>query len=105
MGQLPLRSGPHPQVSYRARGDGGGVAGFARVFGDGVFQAHLGLLAVDEGWRGRGVGRGLVEEAFARVGAGRMDLKASDESLDFYRSFGHREQAGFRIYLGGEEKG
>ncbi len=85
--------------------DTGGVVGFAQVFGDGVFQAHLGLLAVDGGWRRGGVGRGLVEEAFARVGAGRMDLIASDESLDFYRSFRHREQAGFRIYPGREEMG
>ena len=27
------------------------VVGFAQVFGDGVFQAHFGLLAVDERWR------------------------------------------------------
>ena len=80
----------------------GGVVGFAQVFSDGVFQAHLGLLAVDEGWRRGGVGRGLVEEAFARVGAERMDLIASDESLAFYRSFKHREQAGFRLYAGRE---
>ena len=82
--------------------DTGGVVGFAQVFDDGVFQAHPGLLAVDEGRRRRGVGRGLVEEAFTRVGAGRMDLIASDESLAFYRSFRHREQAGFRIYAGRE---
>ncbi|CAA9471336.1 MAG: hypothetical protein AVDCRST_MAG02-3752 [uncultured Rubrobacteraceae bacterium] len=82
--------------------DPGEVAGFGQVFGDGVFQAHLGLLAVDEKWRRRGVGRGLVDEAFARLGAGRMDLIASDESLDFYRSLRHREQVGFRIYPGTE---
>ena len=80
----------------------GEVVGFAQVFSDGVFQAHLGLLAVDEGWHRRGVGRGLVEEAFARVGAERMDLIASVESLAFYRSFKHREQAGFRLYAGRE---
>jgi hypothetical protein len=76
--------------------DPGEVVGFAQVFGDGVFQAHLGLLAVDGKWRRRG--RAPVEEAFARVGAGRMDIIASDESLTFYRSFKHREQVGFRIY-------
>ena len=80
-----------------ARGTGE-VVGFAQVFGDGVFQAHLGLLAVDEAWHRGGVGRGLVEKAFERVGARRMDLIASDESLAFYRSFRHREQVGFRIY-------
>ena len=78
--------------------EAGEVVGFAQVFSDGVFQAHLGLLAVEEGWRRGGVGRGLVEEAFARAGAERMDLIASDESLGFYRSFRHREQVGFRIY-------
>ena len=87
-----------------AAGETGEVVGFAQVFSDGVFQAHLGLLAVDEGWHRRGVGRGLVEGAFARVGAERMDLIASDESLDFYRSLRHREQAGFRIYPERAEK-
>jgi predicted N-acetyltransferase YhbS len=81
-----------------------GVVGFAQVFGDGVLQAHLGLLAVDEGWHRKGIGRGLVEEAFARTGAGRMDLIASDESLGFYRSLKHREQVGFRLYAGIEEE-
>ena len=33
----------------------GEVVGFAQAFSDGVFQAHLGMLAVDEGWRRRGV--------------------------------------------------
>jgi predicted N-acetyltransferase YhbS len=87
-----------------AAGEIGEVVGFAQVFADGVFQAHLGLLAVDEGWHRRGVGRGLVQEAFARAGARRMDLIASDESLEFYRSFRHREQAGFRIYAEDKEE-
>jgi ribosomal protein S18 acetylase RimI-like enzyme len=87
-----------------AAGETGEVVGFAQVFADGVYQAHLGLLAVDEGWQRRGVGRGLVQEAFARVGARRLDLIASDESLEFYRSFKHREQVGFRIYAGDKEE-
>ena len=87
-----------------AAGETGEVVGFAQVFADGVFQAHLGLLAVSEGWQRRGVGRGLVEEAFARVGARRLDLIASDESLEFYRSFRHREQVGFRIYADTREE-
>ncbi|HKH11643.1 MAG TPA: GNAT family N-acetyltransferase [Rubrobacter sp.] len=97
---LTRRSLTAPGVTaiVAAARDTGEVVGFAQVFSDGVFQAHLGLLAVDEGWRRGGVGRGLVGEAFARVGARRMDLIASDESLAFYRSFEHREQAGFRIY-------
>ena len=95
---ITRRSLTAPGVTTLVAVAGDEVVGFAQVFGDGVIQAHLGLLAVDERWRRRGIGKGLVEEAFARVGAGRMDLIASDESLDFYRSLEHREQAGFRIY-------
>ena len=104
--ELTRRSLTAPGVTaiIAAAGDAGDVVGFAQVFADGVLQAHLGLLAVDHRWRRRGIGRGLVEEAFARVGAVRMDLIASDESLDFYRSFEHREQVGFRVYPAGVEK-
>ncbi len=89
---------PGVRTIVAAAGETGEVVGFAQVFADGVFQAHLGLLAVHQDWHRRGVGRGLVEEAFARVRARRMDLIASDESLEFYRSFRHREQVGFRLY-------
>ncbi len=97
---LTLRSLTAPGVTaiMAVARDAGEVVGFAQVFSDGVFQAHVGLLAVDEKWRRRGVGRGLVQEAFTRVGARRMDLTSSDEGLNFYRSFEHREQVGFRIY-------
>ena len=97
---LTLKSLTAPGVTtvVAVAGEPGPVVGFAQVFGDGVVQAHLGLLAVDREWRRMGVGRGLVEEAFGRSGTERMDLTASDEALDFYRSFRHREQAGFRIY-------
>jgi ribosomal protein S18 acetylase RimI-like enzyme len=97
---LTLRSLTAPGVTtiVAVARDAGSVVGFAQVFGDGVVQAHLGLLAVDEEWRRIGVARGLVEEAFERSGAERMDLTSSDEALDFYRSFRHREQVGFRIY-------
>ncbi|CAN5515601.1 MAG: GNAT family N-acetyltransferase [Rubrobacteraceae bacterium] len=75
------------------------VAGFAQIQGDGVgLQTHLSLLAVDEGWRRKGIARRLVEEGFRRLGAARMDPTSSDEALDFYRTFAHREQTGFRLY-------
>jgi len=76
-----------------------GVVGFAQIQGDGMgLQTHLSLLAVDEPWRRRGVGRRLIEEGFRRLGAERMDLTSSDEALNFYRSLAHREQVGFRLY-------
>ncbi|HEY6579680.1 MAG TPA: GNAT family N-acetyltransferase [Rubrobacter sp.] len=101
---LTRRSLTAPGATTLVAVAGDEVVGFAQIFGDGVIQAHLALLAVDEKWRRGGIGRGLIKEAFARVGAGRMDLIASDESLDFYRSLRHREQAGFRIYPERAEK-
>ncbi len=77
------------------------VVGFAQIQSDGLgLQTHLSLLAVDGMWRRRGVARRLVEEGFRRLGAARMDLTSSDEALDFYRTFAHREQVGFRLYPG-----
>ena len=67
-------TGPGVTTLVAAAGEAGEVVGFAQVFADGVFQAHLGLLAVDGGWHRRGVGRGLVEEASARVGRGAWTL-------------------------------
>ena len=96
---LTRRSLTSPGVTTIVAVSRGQVVGFAQIQGDGVgLQTHLSLLAVDEAWRRRGVGRRLVEEGFRRLGAARMDLIASDESLDFYRSLAHREQAGFRLY-------
>ena len=67
-------------------------------------RVHLALLAVGEGWRCRGRGRALVQEAFARTGTERTDLIASDESLDLYRSIKNKENAGFKLYAGNHEE-
>jgi ribosomal protein S18 acetylase RimI-like enzyme len=78
--------------------DDGEVVGFAQMLTDGEIQAYLCELAVAPRARGAGVGKSLVEEAFARSGAGRVDLLAADESEGFYASFEHRMMPGYRIY-------
>jgi ribosomal protein S18 acetylase RimI-like enzyme len=65
---------------------------------DGEIQAYLCEVAVAARGRGRGVGKKLVEEAFARSGAKRVDLLALNGSDDFYRSSDHRTMPGYRIY-------
>jgi len=74
------------------------VVGFAQVQSDGMVQAHLSLIAVAPDQRRRGIGRRLVEEAFRRSGAQRIDLVSTEGADDFYRSFSHRSFPGFRIY-------
>jgi ribosomal protein S18 acetylase RimI-like enzyme len=74
------------------------VVGFARVLSDGAITSYLAELAVAPAHRGRGIGRRLIEEAFARCGTMRMDLLSEGESHRFYETFPHRTMPGFRIY-------
>jgi len=80
--------------------DDGDVVGFARMLTDGESQAYLCEMAVATAARGHGIGRKLIEHAFARSGAQRVDLLALEESDDFYRAFRHRTMPGYRIYPG-----
>ena len=78
--------------------ENGEVVGFAQMLTDGEIQAYLCDVAVATAARGQGVGKKLIENAFARSGAQRVDLLALDDSEGFYRSFGHRAMPGYRIY-------
>ena len=80
------------------------VMGFVQMQTDGTIQAHLSNVAVDAAARRRGVGRRLVEEAFALSGAKRIDLVSTEGSEAFYRSFEHQSYPGYRIYPDGGER-
>ncbi|HZT84846.1 MAG TPA: GNAT family N-acetyltransferase [Gaiellaceae bacterium] len=86
-------------VSLVALADGE-VVGFARLLTDGALEAYLCELVVAETQRRQGVGRALIEEAFAQSGARRLDVLAEEGSEAFYRSFEHRRFAGYRLYPG-----
>jgi ribosomal protein S18 acetylase RimI-like enzyme len=74
------------------------VVGVVQLQTDGVIQAHLSLLCVAKAHRRRGIGRALVEQAFARCGAKRIDLVAMEGADVFYRSFHHKQGVGYRLY-------
>lgn len=80
--------------------DDGEVVGFAQMLTDGEIQAYLCEVAVATKARRKRVGKRLVEQAFARSGAERVDLLALDDSEGFYRSFEHRPMPGYRLYPG-----
>lgn len=95
-----LRALTAPGVVTVVAVEGGEVIGFAQRLTDGEIQAYLCDVAVATSVRGRGVGKKLVESAFARSGARRIDLLALEESEGFYRRFDHRTMPGYRIYPG-----
>jgi ribosomal protein S18 acetylase RimI-like enzyme len=74
------------------------VLGFAQMLSDGLIQSHLSLIVVGRTQRRRGIGRRLIEEAFARAGGKRVDLVSTEGADEFYESFGFQRFPGFRIY-------
>jgi ribosomal protein S18 acetylase RimI-like enzyme len=87
-----------PGVIALAALEGDELVGAAQLVTDGAVVAYLGLLIVAPAARGRGVGRALVRELFARSGLERIDLLSTDEAVPFYESFPHRRKPGVRIY-------
>jgi ribosomal protein S18 acetylase RimI-like enzyme len=76
----------------------GEVVGVARLLTDGALEAYLCELVIAERARRKGIGRTLVEEAFARSGARRLDTLSAEGSEGFYALFRHRPFPGFRLH-------
>ena len=75
--------------------DGEAVVGLVQLQSDGEIHAHLSALLVAQSWRGRGLGRTLLREAFERAGGVRIDLLS--RARDYYVSLGAEEISGFRL--------
>jgi ribosomal protein S18 acetylase RimI-like enzyme len=76
----------------------GEVVGFAELLSDGELLAYLASIAVDARFRGRGVGRALVEGSLRLGGGTRVDLLSEDETVGFYDRFPHFRKPGYRLY-------
>jgi ribosomal protein S18 acetylase RimI-like enzyme len=77
----------------------GAVCGFAQILTDGEIRAYLTDVAVSAEARRQGIGKRLIEEAFARAGARYLDLLSDPAAEKMYEAFeGYRRMQGFRIY-------
>jgi GNAT superfamily N-acetyltransferase len=83
-------------TTYVALGDDGDLIGFIYVLSDGEVQAYIALMAVASAERRRGVGRDLIEAAFAACGAERLDLLSAADG--FYERLPHQRWSGFRLH-------
>ena len=98
----------HPETNVLVARVREGIAGFG-IMRYGPEEAHLNLFAVGRAWRGRGVGRRLLEwlERPARVaGLARIVLEARADNAGaraFYGRLGYRALARVPGYYGGRE--
>ena len=67
---------------------GGRMVGFARCTTDRSFNGQINNLVVDEDFRRRGIGRGLVESLLDDSDQVSYLLRAEPESLGFYEKLG-----------------
>ena len=74
---------------------GGRVVGAIQVQSDGVIQAHVSMLLIDQGWRGRRLGSRLLREGLDRSGALQLDIRTRTEA--YYERLGASRSLGFRL--------
>ena len=80
--------------------DGDVIIGFIQLQTDRAVHAHISNILISESYRGRGIGKELVEKAFADSGARYIDLTSTEGPGEFYKIFRHEEHPGYRIYPG-----
>ena len=74
---------------------GGRVVGAIQVQSDGAIQAHVSMLLIDQGWRGRRLGWRLLREGLDRSGALQLDIRTRTEG--YYERLGASRSLGFRL--------
>ena len=73
----------------------GRVVGAIQVQSDGLIQAHVSMLLIDEKWLGRGIGLRLLSEGLLRAGGLRLDIRTRTEG--YYERMGASSSLGFRL--------
>jgi GNAT superfamily N-acetyltransferase len=74
----------------------GALVGFVRALTDGEVTIYIAELLVVPGWRGRGLGRALLEACHLLYPHTRLDLLSTESADRFYEANGFRSFQGFR---------
>ena len=73
----------------------GSVVGAIQVQSDGLIQAHVSMLLIDQPWRGAGLGSRLLREGLERAGGLQLDIRTRTEG--YYERLGASRSLGFRL--------
>ena len=72
------------------------LVGFVRALTDGEVTMYIAELLVAPTWRGRGVGRALLDACHLLFPHTRLDLLSTQSADQFYEASGFRRFQGFR---------
>jgi predicted N-acetyltransferase YhbS len=72
------------------------VIGFVRALSDGAVTIYVAEILVVFEWRGRGIGRSLLDAVQLLAPGSRIDLLATTDSSGFYERNGFRSFPGYR---------
>jgi GNAT superfamily N-acetyltransferase len=75
---------------------GNQVISFIRALTDGTVTTYVAEVLVARDWRGKGIGRALLDTCQALYPDTRLDLLSTDEADGFYEACGFRGFPGFR---------
>ena len=64
------------------------MIGFTRCITDKVFNGQINNVVVDENYRGRGIGKQLIQRILGSSDRVTYILRADPENIDFYRNLG-----------------
>jgi ribosomal protein S18 acetylase RimI-like enzyme len=73
----------------------GRVVGAIQVQSDGLIQAHVSMLLIDQAWRGCRLGSRLLREGLERAGGLWLDIRTRTEG--YYERLGASRSLGFRL--------
>jgi ribosomal protein S18 acetylase RimI-like enzyme len=84
-----------PGVTTLVASVGGRVVGAIQVQSDGVIQAHVSMLLIEQNWRGAGLGSRLLRDGLERAGGKYLDIRTRTEG--YYERLGASRSLGFRL--------
>ena len=71
--------------------DEGRMIGFARCVTDYVFNGQINNVIVDQGYRGRGIGKGLISRILNNSKKVTYILRGDPDNIKFYKQMGFKD--------------
>ena len=85
--------------------DGETIVGVARALSDGLFQAAIYNVALDEEYQGKGIGREMIRRLIAQLKGQNIILYTHPQTVLLYEKMGFRRaKTAMELFFAGEEE-